>query len=100
MTVRGHIRNGNVVLDSKVPLPEGAEVDVVVRQKRRAKKEKGKKRDRFWNGLTVEELAKEQGVKHVPVEELFGGWPPEEINDGFDEAIRKWRDEDGKAARR
>jgi len=95
MTLKGHIRNGNVVLESKVPLPEGAEVEVVVREPRRKKK----KRDRFWDGLTVEELAAEQGVVPVPVEELFGGWPPEEINDGFDKAVRKWRDEDGKAAR-
>ncbi|HEV8605603.1 MAG TPA: hypothetical protein VGQ99_09570 [Tepidisphaeraceae bacterium] len=94
MTLRGHIRNGNVVLDSKVPLPEGAEVEVVVRKPRGAKK-----KDRFWDGLTVEELAAEQGVVHKPFEELLGGWPEEDLNDNFDEVVRKWRDEDGKAGR-
>lgn len=96
MTLRGHIRNGSVVLDSKVPLPEGAEVEVVVRQPKSGKK---KKKDRFWDGLTVDELAAEQGVKNVPVNELLGGWPPEELNDGFDEALEKWRDEERKAGR-
>jgi hypothetical protein len=95
MTLRGHIRNGTVVLDSKVPLPEGAEVDVVVRKPRGGKNRK----DRFWDGLTLEELAAEQGYKKVPVEELFGGWPDDEINDGFDEALRSWRAEERKAGR-
>ena len=30
MVVRGHIRNGTVVLDELVPLPEGAEVRIEV----------------------------------------------------------------------
>ena len=32
MTYRGHIRNGAVVLDVPSQLPEGAEVDVALRQ--------------------------------------------------------------------
>ncbi|HEV8290676.1 MAG TPA: hypothetical protein VGP94_02075 [Tepidisphaeraceae bacterium] len=83
-----------MVLDAKVPLPEGAEVDVVVRDP----KALGDKHP-FWDGLTVEELAAKQGVVDVPVEELLGGWPPEELNDGFDEALEKWRDEERKAGR-
>jgi hypothetical protein len=30
MTYRGHIKNGTVVLDEPVQLPEGAEVDVAI----------------------------------------------------------------------
>ena len=40
---------------------------------------------------TVEELAKEQGVKPIEnVEDLFGGWPGE-VDDGFEEWIREER---------
>ena len=31
MTYRGHIKNGAVVMDKSVQLPEGAEVDVALR---------------------------------------------------------------------
>lgn len=32
MVYRGHVHNGSIVLDDNVPLPEGASVDVMVRE--------------------------------------------------------------------
>ncbi len=37
-------------------------------------------------------LAREQGVKPVThLEDLLGGWPVEEREDGFEETLMKWR---------
>ena len=32
MTYRGHVENGHVVLDDSIPLPDGTQVEVVVRR--------------------------------------------------------------------
>jgi hypothetical protein len=42
MTYRGHIKNGVVVLDKSLSLPEGAEVEVVLPATTRKRKPKGK----------------------------------------------------------
>ena len=48
-------------------------------------------RDAFFRGYTIEELAKIQGVRPVEdFESLLGGWP-DEIDDGFEEAVARWR---------
>lgn len=50
--------------------------------------------DEFWRGKSFEELAREQGVRPVErLEDLLGGWPEEEVNDGFEEALLEWRKE-------
>lgn len=37
-------------------------------------------------------LAREQGVRPVArLEDLLGGWPAEERDDGFEEALMQWR---------
>jgi hypothetical protein len=37
-------------------------------------------------------LAREQGVQPVArLEDLMGGWPAEERDDGFEEALMEWR---------
>ena len=41
---------------------------------------------------SVKELAAEQGVALRPVEEMVGGWPAEELNDGFENALNSWRE--------
>ena len=47
------------------------------------------------SGPSFETLARQQGVKPVKhLEELLGGWPEEESNDGFEEAVRQWREQD------
>lgn len=48
-------------------------------------------RDAFYRGYEIEELAKIQGVRPVEYfESLLGGWP-DEIDDGFEEAVARWR---------
>jgi hypothetical protein len=49
----------------------------------------------FWQGLSFEELARLQGVGPVErLEDLLGGWPEDEIDDGFEEAVLRWRQQD------
>lgn len=49
-------------------------------------------RDAFYRGYEIEELARIQGVRPVEnFESLLGGWPPEEVDDGFEEAVARWR---------
>ncbi len=49
-------------------------------------------RDEFYRGYTVEELARAQGVQPVErFETLLGGWPSDELNDGFEDAVAEWR---------
>lgn len=46
----------------------------------------------FWHGLSFEELAQLQGVKPVDrLETLLGGWPAEEVEDGFEAELEDWR---------
>ena len=46
----------------------------------------------FWQRLSLEELARQQGVQPVErFEDLLGGWPEEQIDDGFEEALERWR---------
>jgi hypothetical protein len=46
----------------------------------------------FWRGYSFEELARQQGVRPVErVEDLLGGWPEDQIDDGFEEAVLRWR---------
>ncbi|HSF41853.1 MAG TPA: hypothetical protein VLT87_18775 [Thermoanaerobaculia bacterium] len=45
--------------------------------------------------MSFEEVARRQGVGPIErVEDLIGGWPPEEIDDGFEEAVTRWRQAD------
>lgn len=46
----------------------------------------------FWQHTSFEELARQQGVRPVRrFEDLAGGWPEDQINDGFEEALERWR---------
>jgi hypothetical protein len=48
--------------------------------------------DPFWHSPSLEDLARAQGVKPINnLEEIMGGWPEEEIDDGFEEAVLRWR---------
>jgi len=40
------------------------------------------------------ELAQDQGIPLRPVEEILGGWPAEESEDGFEETLKEWRRQD------
>ena len=44
---------------------------------------------------TIEELADAQGVKPVSnLDSYLGGWPKDEIDDGFEATVRRWRDQE------
>ena len=48
--------------------------------------------DDFWHYPSLEELAREQGTRPAErLEDFAGGWPEDEINDGFEEALERWR---------
>jgi hypothetical protein len=82
MTYRGRIRNGVAVLDAPVALPDGTRVRVEVEPAESAS----------WGGMTVEELACEQGV--VPISNLADlaiDWPKEESVDEFLLLVREVR---------
>jgi hypothetical protein len=54
--------------------------------------------DSFWQPKTFEEIALEQGVQPVKdFDALLGGWPEEDIDDGFEETVRHWRHEQSTA---
>ena len=45
-------------------------------------------------GPTMEELAKVQNVRPVErLEDIMVGWPVEELQDGFEEELARWRRE-------
>jgi hypothetical protein len=44
---------------------------------------------------SLDRIAREQGVTRVvPFNELLGGWPPGEQDDGFEAAVANWRAEE------
>lgn len=46
----------------------------------------------FWQYTSPDELARQQGVRPVTrYEDLAGGWPEDQIDDGFEEALERWR---------
>ena len=46
----------------------------------------------FWQHTSFEDLARQQGVRPVErLEDLAGGWPEDQLDDGFEEALERWR---------
>jgi hypothetical protein len=84
MIYKGHIENGVVVFAEPIPLAPGTEVRVEAVAPAGAD---------FWEPCSLEELARRQGVP-VPEspEEMVGGWPDDELHDGFEEAVALWRE--------
>jgi hypothetical protein len=83
MSYQGHIANGAVIFDEPVSLPEGTPVRV----------EAVSPTTDFWQSFSLDELARRQGV--VPPqadEEILAGWPADELDDGFEDAVRRWRE--------
>lgn len=82
MTYRGYIKNGVAVLDAPLNLPDGTPVEVQVRRVDAD----------FWQNKTIEELAREQGVKPArTLDDLAGDWPPEDSIDEFLAMVREVR---------
>lgn len=81
-------------LESDTPhLPElrpliGKQVEIIVLDQSTDSPES----DEFWQNRSIEEIAAAQGHPGpVKFEDLLGGWPKEEIDDGFEEALEEWR---------
>jgi len=82
VTYKGHIRNGVAVPDTPVMLPEGTPVRI----------EAERIDSEFWQNKSIEELAREQGVKPIQsLDDLAGDWPPEDSIDEFLAFIREAR---------
>ena len=82
MTYRAHIKNGVAVIDTPVLLADGTPVEVVVEDARSA----------FWNGASIEELARQQGVQPLRcTDDLAIDWPEEDSLDEFSALVREVR---------
>jgi hypothetical protein len=82
MSYDGHIENGIVVTNQPLPLPNGTPVRV----------EAIASLSDFWRPVSLDELVRMQGVCPLAsVEELLGGWPGNELDDGFEDALTLWR---------
>jgi len=80
---QGHVENGMVVLQQPLPLPDGTPVLV----------EPAIKAADFWQSNSLDELAKQQAIAApCSVDDLLGGWPADEVNDNFEEAVLAWRE--------
>lgn len=86
MDFQGHVENGMVVLDQPLPLADGTPVRVEPISPVPAD---------FWQSCFLDELASRQGVS-VPkdFDEMLGGWPVDELNDGFEDAVVCWREQE------
>jgi hypothetical protein len=83
MVFQGRAENGTVVLQQPLPLPDGTPVLV----------EPAIKAADFWQSSSLEELARQQGIAALrSTDELLGGWPADEVNDNFEEAVLAWRE--------
>jgi hypothetical protein len=49
----------------------------------------------FWRSHTLDQLATEQNVPEASdLSCIMGAWPQDKLNDGFEAALRQWRDPD------
>ena len=111
MTYRGTFRKGVVVLEGGATLADGTAVEVRPLaptgkggrgakgiNKSQASRRRGKSARRGAAGQgesSVDRIAREQGVSRVvPFDELLGGWPRGEEQDGFEDAVDRWRAEE------
>ena len=83
MIYQGHIENGVVVFGEPVPFPNGTEVHIEAVLPPVAG---------FWEASSLAELAQRQGVSlPTSAEERLGGWPEDELEDGFEDVVASWR---------
>ena len=82
MIYDGRVENGMVVTNQPLPLPDGTPVRV----------EPMTPPADFWRPVSLDELARMQGVSPpASIENLVGGWPADELDDGFEDALMVWR---------
>jgi hypothetical protein len=83
MNFQGHVENGMVILDQPLPFPDGTPVRV---------EPIALTSGSFWQSLSLDELARQQGVRSPrSVDELQGGWPADEVDDDFEENLQMSR---------
>lgn len=54
---------------------------------RRSVSRKPRRRGAFWERPTIDDLAARQGVKPLRLDDMLGGWPEDELDDGFERAV-------------
>ena len=105
MTYRGTIRNGVVVFRGKRRPRDGTPVEVRPLPKRTTaagspgspgrRPVASRNGSRRGRARSLDDIAREQGVTRiVPFDELLGGWPEGEEQDGFERTVAQWRDEE------
>jgi hypothetical protein len=89
----GRVRNGVVIFDQPQPALEGRRVRVQEAPSEPVDATDGS----FWSDPSLQELAQVQGVRLVQkLEEVLGGWPETDLDDGFESEFRRWRGEGAK----
>jgi hypothetical protein len=84
MSFPGQVDKGMVVLDAPLPLPDGTPVFVEPVTISCAD---------FWRFCALDDLAERQGVSATrSPDDPLGGWPPDELDDEFEQAFRHWRE--------
>ena len=94
MTYRGYVKNGVVLINDPVRLPDGTEVSVcpVAGSHPDQPEACGDVDSAFWQTLSVSALAEQQQVPPAQsLEELAGDWPEDESLDDFFESLHRDR---------
>jgi hypothetical protein len=95
MMLEGVVQNGMIVLKNGANLPDGTQVKVSVEQM--PTKASLEAEGSFFRSPTMDELAAAQSVTSPCFfDELLGGWPEEEKEDKFEEAVAAWRKEEAR----
>jgi hypothetical protein len=48
--------------------------------------------DEFWQNRSIEELEAMQGLSGpTDLNRIFGGWPEDQLDDGFERVLEQWR---------
>lgn len=84
MVYQGHMENGVVVFREPVPLLNGTAVRV---------EPVAPPSPDFWGSCSLDELACRQGIAiPTPADQMLGGWPDDELDDGFENIVMSWRE--------
>ncbi|MBI3830464.1 MAG: hypothetical protein HY291_13170 [Planctomycetes bacterium] len=94
--IRKHLDSATLHLPQLRPLI-GKNVEITVKERRqraeRARKPITLKPVPAWMPpcKTPRQCMLEQGKKPMTIADMRGGWPKDELNDGFEEALKEWR---------
>jgi len=83
MSYKGFVQNGVVIFAEPVQLAPGTEVRI---------EPVAPSASGFWESPSLEDLLRRQGVMPAGAgEQGLGGWPEDELDDGFEDAVASWR---------